>query len=90
MEEHTEIVSTTINLPTGVATQPSMSCGAVNARLAFLHGVVDRNRDLRRCAGAGSTQPSSFPRFAAIKTLQREQDLTSLAPKGRLIAAQPI
>ena len=39
---------------------------------------------------AGSTQPSSFPRLAAVQTLQREQDLTSLAPKGRLIAAQPV
>jgi hypothetical protein len=40
--------------------------------------------------GPGSTQPSSLPRFAAIETLQREQDLTSLTPKGRLIAAQPV
>jgi hypothetical protein len=39
---------------------------------------------------SGSTQPSSFPWFAAVETLQREQDLTGLPPKGGLIAAQPI
>ena len=39
---------------------------------------------------SGSTQPSSFPRLAAIETLQRKQDLARLTPKGRLIAAQPI
>ena len=38
----------------------------------------------------GSTQPSCFPRFAAVETLQRKQDLARLAPKGRLIAAQPV
>src|SRR6516165_3613014 len=39
---------------------------------------------------AGSKQPSSFPRFAAVETLQREQDLTGLTPKRGLIAAQPV
>jgi hypothetical protein len=39
---------------------------------------------------AGSTQPSSFPRFAAFETLQREQDLAGLTPKRGLIAAQPV
>ena len=35
-----------------------------------------------------ATQAS--PRLAAVETLQREQNLTSLAPKRGLIAAQPI
>jgi hypothetical protein len=39
---------------------------------------------------AGRSQPKPLPRFAAVETLQRKQDLTSLTPKGRLIAAQPI
>jgi hypothetical protein len=40
--------------------------------------------------GPGSTQPYFLPRFAAVETLQRKQDLTSLTLKGRLIAAQPV
>ena len=37
----------------------------------------------------GSLYPSGLW-LAAIETLQREQDLTSLAPKRGLISAQPI
>ena len=37
-----------------------------------------------------STQPSSFPRFAAVEALECEQDLTSLAPKRGLIPAQSV
>ena len=39
---------------------------------------------------AGRSQPKPLPRFAAVETLQREQNLARLAPKGRLIAAQPV
>jgi hypothetical protein len=31
-----------------------------------------------------------FPTVCAVETLQREHDLTSLTPKDRLIAAQPV
>ena len=37
-----------------------------------------------------SAKPSSFPWLAAVETPQREQDLTRLAPKRGLIAAQPV
>jgi hypothetical protein len=45
---------------------------------------------LPRKSIAGRPQPKPLPRFAAIETLQREQNLTSLAPKRGFIAAQPV
>jgi hypothetical protein len=38
----------------------------------------------------GLTQPKPLPCLAVVEALQREQDLTRLPPKGRLIAAQPV
>jgi hypothetical protein len=39
---------------------------------------------------SNSAWSQSFPRLTSIKTLQREQDLTSLAPKRGLVAAQAV
>jgi hypothetical protein len=37
-----------------------------------------------------STQPSPFPWLTPIQALQREQDLTGLAPEGGLITTKPV
>jgi len=49
-----------------------------------------RAHDVLLTKRAISTQTRSFPWLAAIETLQREQDLTGLAPKGGFVAAQPV
>jgi hypothetical protein len=56
----------------------------------YYHPVFLIDLDGVSQGGPGSTQPSSFPWLAAVETLQRKQNLTRLAPKGRLIAAQPV
>ena len=68
---------------------------AVPDRTQHMGAVIIRDPRLTRArtlsdqSASGLTQPSSFPGIAAVETPQCEQDLTSLAPKGRLIAAQP-